>query len=183
MYNTFTLPGIEKANDLMYEANMLILKVWLEEIVFSWRWWLEIAILILPWIFFWFFLRNKEDTYRLVGAGLFVMLVVTYMDTIGMALHLWGYPTKEVPLIPPYLTWDLSVIPVLVMAFLHYKPEVNPIWKSIILGLIGSLIIQPFAVIMGLYIPHHWKHYYSFPIAIVIYLAANYFYNYFDRKK
>jgi len=173
--NAYTLPGIEKANDLLHEANVVLLEVWLEEIVFTWRWWLEITILILPWIFFWFMLRKKEDTYRLVCAGVFVMLAATYMDTVGMALRLWGYPTKEVPLVPPYITWDLCAIPVAVMIFLHYKPAVNPLIKAIILGIVGSFVMQPLAVMAGLYIPYHWKHHYSFPMVILIYLTAKLF--------
>ena len=129
------------------------------------------------------FLRKKPDTYRLVFAGLFTMLASTYMDTVGMALRLWGYPTKEVPIVPPYLTWDLCTIPIITMIFLHYKPKINPIIKAIVLGIVGSFIIQPIAVWVGLYNPYHWKHAYSFPIVIMIYLGANYFYNKFSFRR
>jgi len=179
----FTLPGVERANDLIHEANVIMFKVWMEEIVFTWRWWIEISILILPWVYFWFYLRKKPDTYRLVCAGFSTMLSATYMDVVGMALRLWGYPTKEVPLVPPFITWDLCAIPVITMVFLHYQRKVNPILKSIVLGILGSFVMQPFAVWVGLYIPYHWKHVYSFPLVIIIYLGANYFYNMFSFRK
>lgn len=162
---------------------MVLLKTWLEQIVFTWRWWLEIAIFIGPWVYFFLFLRKRPDTYRLVCAGLFTMLAATYMDTVGMALRLWGYPTKEIPLVPPFLTWDLSSIPVITMVFLHYRRQMSPILKSIILGLFGSFLMQPFAVWTGLYIPYHWKHAYSFPLVVLIYLSANFFYNGFGWKR
>jgi len=176
---TFILPGVERANDLLHEANVVLLKTWLDQIVFTWRWWIEIAIIISPWVYFWFFLRKSPDTYRLVCAGFFTMLVASYMDTIGMALRLWSYPTKEIPLAPPYITWDSCAIPIITMIFLHYRPEISPIIKSIVLGILGSFIVQRIAVLIGLYNPLHWKHIYSFPLVIIIYLGANYFYNEF----
>ncbi|WP_088225575.1 CBO0543 family protein [Desulfosporosinus sp. FKB] len=178
----FTHTGIEKANDLVHEANVVMLKTWVNQIVFTWRWWIEISIMILPWVYSCRYLRKKTDTYRLVCACFFTMLAATYMDTIGMALHLWGYPTKEVPLVPPYLTWDLSVIPVITMIFLHYCQSISPIIKSLVLGILGSFIMQPFAVWVGLYIPYHWQHAYSFPLVIIIYQGANYFYYKFSFK-
>jgi len=178
----FTIPGVERANDLLHEANGVLFKVWMEEIVFTWRWWVEIAIMIISWIYFWYFLRKKPDTYRLVCAGFFTMMVSTYFDTVGMALRLWGYPSKEIPLIPPYITWDLSAIPIITMMFLHYKPKINPVLKSIVLSLSGSFILQPIAQLLGLYSPYHWKHWYSVPMVIMIYLGANYFYNIFSFR-
>ena len=180
---TFTLPGVERANDLIHEANGDMVKTWTEEIVFTWRWWIEIAILISPWVYFWLFLRKKPDTYRLVCSGCVAVLLATYMDTIGMAFRLWGYPTKAVPLVPPYITWDLCAIPIITMIFLHYVPEINPIIKSIALGIFGSFIMQLIAVWVGLYTPYHWKHAYSFPIVIIVYLCANYFYNEFRFRR
>ncbi|MBC2724077.1 CBO0543 family protein [Desulfosporosinus sp.] len=173
----FTLPGVERANDLLHQANAVLFETWVNQIVFTWRWWIEITIIILSWVYFWVFLRKKPDTYRLLCAGFFTMIVATYLDVVGMALRLWGYPSKEVPLIPPFITWDLSAIPVLTMIFLHYKPNVKPIVKAIVLAIFGSLILQPISVLLGLYIPYHWHHYYSIPFVIVIYLGANYFYN------
>ena len=39
----FTIPDVERAYNLLHEANVIMLKVWLKEIVFTWRWWLEIG--------------------------------------------------------------------------------------------------------------------------------------------
>src|SRR5665648_1146603 len=82
----FTIPGVEHANDLLHEANVILLKTWIEQIVFTWRWWLEVSISIISWVYFWFFLRKKPDTYRLICAGFFSMVVSTYLDTVGMAM-------------------------------------------------------------------------------------------------
>ena len=176
----FKIPGVERAYDLLHEANLAMFKVWMAEIVFTWRWWIEITIMIAPWVYFWFLLRKKPDTYRLVCAGFSTMIMSAYLDTVGLSLRLWGYPSQEVPLVPPYITWDLCAIPVITMIFLHYMPKTNPIIKSIVLGVFGSFIIQPIAQLLGLYAPYHWKHWYSFLFVIIIYLGANYFYNEFS---
>ncbi|HZK84010.1 MAG TPA: CBO0543 family protein [Desulfosporosinus sp.] len=179
----FTIPGVEHANDLLHEANVILLKTWIEQIVFTWRWWLEVSISIISWVYFWFFLRKKPDTYRLICAGFFSMVVSTYLDTVGMAMRLWGYPSKEIPLMPPFITWDLCVIPVMTMIVLHYKPNINPLIKSIVLGVFGSLILQPIAQLLGLYSPYRWPHLYSIPMAMMIYLGSNYFYNEFSFRR
>lgn len=129
------------------------------------------------------FLTKKTRYIQINMCWFFSMVVSTYLDTIGMAMRLWGYPSKEVPLTPPYITWDLCAIPIMTMMFLHYKPKINPIIKSIVLGLFGSLILQPIAQLLGLYNPYHWKHWYSIPMAMMIYLGANYFYNEFNFRR
>jgi len=179
----FTIPGVERANDLLHEANVVMLKTWINEIVFTWRWWIEISIMIIPWVYFWFFLRKKSDTYRLICAGFSTMIMSAYLDTVGLSLHLWGYPSQEVPLVPPYITWDLCAIPVITMIFLHYMPQINLIIKSIVLGVLGSFIVQPIAQLLGLYAPYHWKHWHSLPFVIIINLCANYIYNEFSFRR
>jgi len=93
-----------------------------------------------------------------------------------MALGLWSYPTKTIPIIPPFPEFDLCAIPVGNMFMLQIMPNVSPIIKAITLSIPASLVAQPFAVVVGLYNPKHWHHYYSIPFVIIIYLSANFLY-------
>ena len=99
----------KESNDLyekLHDLHTEYYNLWLKNELFTWRWWIEITIMIAPWVYFWFLLRKKPDTYRLVCAGFSTMIMSAYLDTVGLSLRLWGYPSQEVPLVPPYITWD-----------------------------------------------------------------------------
>lgn len=166
---------MDQANELLHQANIELQEIWLGQIVFTWRWWLAVCICVLPW-WAWVVWRDKKNSTPLLYAGFFIMILVCWLDTIGTAMGLWSYPTKTVPLTPSFPEFDLSAIPVGNMFMLQIMPNIKPITKSIILSLVASLCIQPFAVIAGLYNPKYWYHYYSIPFVVVIYLCANYLY-------
>ncbi|HEX9059456.1 MAG TPA: CBO0543 family protein [Clostridia bacterium] len=169
---------VERINDVYSQLHKQLIKVWFGEMLFTWRFWLGLGLLVLPWIF-WTFARKKESTQRLLYAGFVVSLISTYLDNIGMAMGLWSYPSKVIPLVPPFLPWDVSLIPVMIMLTLQYKPKGNPFVKAVILSAVGSFIIQPLSEWLGLYYHKRWEHYYSFPFGIVLYLVAYYV---FSRK-
>ncbi|HZK85549.1 MAG TPA: CBO0543 family protein [Desulfosporosinus sp.] len=169
-------PLVEKANDMVHKANVLIYESWLKTILFTWRWWILILLAIGSWTV-WFIWRDKNLTHRLLYAGLVVTVATFYMDTIGIALGLWSYPIKDIPLIPSYVTWDFCIIPVASMITLQYKPNANPFIKAMTLAIIGGFIVQPVATRFGYYQIKHWHHAYSFLLIIIIYLLGYYFYN------
>lgn len=161
---------------MLHEANLLSYELWLNTVVFTWKWWALIFLSVGSWIA-WIIWRDKNNTHRLLFAGLFVSIVAFYLDTIGLALGLWSYPIKDIPLIPGYITWDFCVIPVTTMFLLQFKPNVNPIIKSVTLAAFGAFIAQPVAVWIGYYQPKHWQPSYSFVLINIIYLLGYFFYN------
>ena len=167
---------VEKANDLLHEANVLSYELWLKTVVFTWRWWILIFLAIGSWLV-WIIWRNKKLTHRLLYAGLFVSIAAFYMDTIGMALGLWSYPIKDIPLISSYVAWDFCVIPVTTMFILQYKPNTNPLIKAVTLAIVGAFIVQPMATWIGYYHLKHWQYSYSFLLINIIYLFGFFFYN------
>lgn len=164
---------VDKANQLFHQANVEIYRLWVNEMLFKWPWWLNAALTVLPWIL-WIMVRKKDSTHRLLYAGAVVLIVSSFLDAIGMALNLWTYDSKLIPLIPPYAPWDFCVIPVSVMLLIQIKPKVSPFLKAAALSGVGSFVVQPLIEWLGLYNPKSWKHYYSFPIAYVIYLIGHY---------
>ncbi|MTI81676.1 MAG: hypothetical protein FH758_12515 [Firmicutes bacterium] len=168
---------IENINEIYYlvhQANTRMAILWLENMVFTWRWWLELGLTIIPWIV-WFIVRKKESTDRLLYAALVTALIAGYLDYAGIALGLWSYKSQVIPFIPAFMPWDFTLLPVFTMFFLQYYPKVNPWIKALLYAGFGSFIVQPFAVYLDLYDPKQWKHYYSVPFLIVIYLIAHYF--------
>lgn len=168
-------PGVETATDMVHQAHVMLAETWIKTIVFGWRWWIEVLVAVTAWIV-WLKFHDKNRTDQLLFAGAFTAICSTFLDTIGMALGLWYYPTKIFPLIPPFFTFDITIIPISTMAFLQFKPHWSPWLKSVILSLVGSFMFQPVSVWLGLYEPKNWKHFYSLPFVIAVYLAANYLY-------
>jgi hypothetical protein len=142
-------------------------------VLFSWRWWVVLSFIVVPWGL-WIIFRKKESTHRLLFAGIFIMYVSSFMDCIGITLNLWRYPINVVPLMPEYMAFDMSVLPVTTMFLLQIFPKVSKYIKAAVYSLSASYILQPVSVWLGLYTALHWKHYYSIPILYLIYLAADY---------
>ncbi|NOV90728.1 hypothetical protein DE170_003960 [Clostridium acetobutylicum] len=167
------------------EFNKVTLKLynlWSNHMIYTWRWWLQVLIAILPWIL-WVIIRKKESAGRLLYAGFFTMLIATYTDVLGTTLGLWEYPVKLLPIFPPMAPWDSTVMPVTTMIFLQYKTEINPFLKAFIYSFFGAYVLEPLAVILKLYKPFGWKHIYSFIVFFVIYIFTNYIFMRDNFKK
>ena len=143
------------------------------DILFTWRWWIALALIILPWTI-WFFVRKKESTDRLLYVAFFVMVISSAMDDVGITINLWKYPVIVFPLMPEFVTFDVCALPVATMLYIQYFPNVNPYIKAVIYAVTSSFIFEPLNVWLGLYVKVHWEYYYSFPIMILIYLISNY---------
>lgn len=137
----YIIPEVEKVNDMIHEANVIVYHVWLKTIVFTWKLWMILVIGIIPWIA-WIAWRPKEITNRLLLAGIFVMIATYFMDAVGLADGLWSYPIKEIPLIPSYIVWDLCVMPVSAMVTIQFKPKMNQLIKAIGLGILGAFVFM-----------------------------------------
>jgi len=157
----------------LYNTHVEFFDFWKSNILFTWRWWIAISFIVLPWII-WLFIRKKESTDRLLYVALFVMIFSSALDDIGLTMNLWNYPTIVFPLMPEFITFDVSVLPVATMIFIQYFPRVSPYIKAVIYSVSSSFIFEPLNVKLGFYVKIHWEYYYSVPIMIFIYLVANY---------
>lgn len=153
----------------LYQAHM---NFWYEHILFSWRWWLGVGVIIIGIIVF-LSLRKSRQADRLFYAGFFTAIISMVLDMIGHYLGLWEYRYEVYPP-AAYFPWDIFFIPTVVMLLLLVKPAMNPWIKAIVLGLATSLIGLPVLNWLGIYNPLNWHYIYSFPIQVVIYLIAHY---------
>lgn len=149
------------------------IQIWIEYVLFTPLWWLGVALSILPWIF-WFKYRKKDSTDRLLYVGLFVMVISLVLDVIGDQFGLWHYRYNVIPVLPTYLPWDLTLMPVAVMTLIQFRPEIHPLIKASFFALTTSYVVEPIITLMKIYQPIQWNYTYSVPIQIVIYLAAHY---------
>lgn len=155
------------------KMNDFYVTLWKEDMFLTWRWWLNVGILILPWVF-WFIFRKKESTNRLLLAGLFVFLITSVFDSIGVAFGQWVYLYTPLPYLHTFfLPWDFSSFPVMIMFLLQFKPEMNPYLKALFFAVISAFVFEPIFVYLKVYALLKWKYYYGLPIYFLIYLLAH----------
>lgn len=164
---------INDVNDATSEVTHALLRIWLKDILWTWKWWVNVSLVVVPWILWRMFVR-KESTNRLLYAGFVVIMISSWFDFIGTSLGLWSYSMPIVPTNPTFLPWDFSLIPVTTLFVLQYKPQINPFIKAIFISGITSYVGEPFFKWIGIYDPKEWKYTYSFLIYIGIYLIAHF---------
>jgi len=157
----------------LHNTHIEYYNFWKNDILFTWRWWIALSLIILPWTI-WLIVRKKESTDRLLYAAFFVMVFSSALDMIGLAMNLWYYPITVFPLMPEFNPFDICALPVATMLCIQYFHNINPYIKAIIYSLISSFMFEPLNQWLGLYKQILWKYYYSVPIMIFIYLVANY---------
>lgn len=148
-------------------------QLWQDHIVFSWRWWLGIVIVLLC-LGIWFLLTRNRSRSRFIFAGLVSGIIATGLDLIGVFFGLWDYRYDLFPPVNTYLPWDMLVIPTLILVLLRLKPRINPFLKALLFAAIGSFVGLPLLHWLELYVPLDWSYFYSFPILFIIYLIADF---------
>jgi len=158
--------------------------VWQEHMVFSWHWWLDVALAVLPWVL-WLIVRDRKKQHSLMYAGFFTMLAATLLCMVGVSQAAWNYNTWLLPYFPEYLPWDLTVMPVTAMLFYQYFPKINPWIKGAVFGAVAAYIVEPIFIWLGMYEPSGWEHHYSLPIYFAIYMIGYWLYsrNLREREK
>lgn len=165
---------IERTNELYKTVDQTqseLIQLWLDSVVFTPLWWLSVALSIIPWIV-WFFFHNKSSRNRMMFVGLAVMLVSSFLDFCGVQLGLWVYYYELVPWVPAYEPYDWSLLPVVIMMLIEYKPNASPYLKGIIFGAFTAFVGEPLFQYVGLYRDIHWSPFYSFPIYFLIFLFS-----------
>ena len=160
---------IHEHQKLFYQAT---LQNWINNIVFTPRWWIVLGLLVVPWIV-WYSLVHKNRIVEMLVYGLFMSGIILLIDEMGSELTLWTYPVKILPILPRLLTISSSFAPIIFILLYQYFPK----WKSfiianIITSAVITLIFQPLAVKLGFLIILNWNHVYSTLICIAAALIS-----------
>lgn len=147
--------------------------IWFKYVLFSELWWMGVALSVIPWVL-WFIYREKKSSDRLMYVGFYVMIVSLTLDILGDQLGLWHYRFQVIPVLPTYVPWDITLMPVSIMALIRIKPEINPWAKAILFAIATSYIAEPLFNWLKVYEPENWHYSYSAPIQFIIYMSANY---------
>lgn len=158
--------------DKMSNAQYEYAGLWLQYQLFTWRWWITVSLLVLPWTF-WLIVRKRKSTHRLLSAYLLVALFSVLADFAGAHHGLWYYPVTLVPLMPCYIVFDLSVLPVTTMLFIQFFPKVRAFYIALIYAALGSFIFQPAMEALGLVVHERWTVFSTFPVLFLLYLVSH----------
>ncbi|WHY69508.1 CBO0543 family protein [Neobacillus sp. SuZ13] len=168
------LNQVDKATQKITEANQLIVEAIMNAFLFTWQWWVALAMMVIPWVI-WGIFRNRESSARIFSAGLLVMVLSEILDTVGVSFGKWAYPVKLVPVATINFSFRLSVLPVFVMVLLQYKPGFNQYLKAVIFGGLAAYVGIPVLGMIDLYKKIDWAYTYSFFILTSFYLIAHWF--------
>ncbi|ARU62124.1 hypothetical protein CBW65_14800 [Tumebacillus avium] len=152
---------------------------WSHYVFLTYRWWILVGILTIPWII-WILVSDRKKDGNLLPNALFIMIVSSLLDTIGSTLTLWGYPYELVPLLPRAIAFDLGLLPVAYMMVCKYFTSTKSFaWALLIVSFVFAFIGEPIVVALGMYEPYSWKFYYSFPIYFLIGCLGRFISRYF----
>lgn len=172
---------VEKGCAIFREANAEVLKIWLSNIVFSWQWWVLLGLAVLPWII-WLAVRSRQDTYRLLYAGVVIVMVTCLIDLVGSCAGLWYYLYPLIPHLTPYFPWDFTLLPVSAMLVYQLFPAVHPLIKAAVYSAAGAFAVQPLFTWLGFISFKTWNVFYSFPLLFGIYMLGYYFFSRGGKK-
>jgi hypothetical protein len=164
-----TLNEVVKASEKSSELHLLY---WYHQSLFTWNWWLLLALLIIPWIIF-YFLADRSKLHHLLHVGAFIGIVAICLDSIGNELCLWTYPNNLIFITPKALPFDLSVLPVIYMMMYQYaSTKKKYVFTCLAVSFGLAFIGEPLTGWLHLYQEVQWSHYHSFPIYFLIGIAS-----------
>ena len=151
---------------IMY--RQLSIEHWVKFEVFTWQWWIGIAVVIIPLLLWW----KQVDKRRILEIsvyGLLVNIFAIFLDVVGSELVLWNYTIRILPQMPLLFPVDYILLPISYMLIYQRYPA----WKqfllaSIIVALALAFVTEPLAVYIKQYQLISWHYIYSFPIYIMI---------------
>jgi len=169
MYSYPTTAELAEMVRLLSKARM---DNWLGEGLGTWRWWVLLILLIMPW-FIWYKYVNKKQLHEITLFGMIIIIFDVTLDEIGFELSLWHYPIDVIPVLSRLTSIDYAVLPIIKMAIYQYFPTWKSyFWAIVAMSAIYSFITEPLIVRLGFYQVLKWNYMYSFFIYIAMSLCA-----------
>lgn len=162
------MPHIPEMARALFEANMAFTQqrvdYWLHYNLYTWQWYVLLAMLILPYVIWWK-LVDKKRLLPIVAMGLMVMTTANWMDQVGSELGWWYYPYKTIPIFPQMIPVNYAMLPVgYMLLYQWFVPWKKYMIAAAVMSAIMTWISEPVVVWMGIYQVISWDYSYSFPI-------------------
>lgn len=161
-------PSFEQIIDAQNHCIQLQNQHWLKYEIFTFQFWLLIAMLILPW-FVWWKLVDKKRFFEMLIFLLLVETIVTFLDEVGCQLNLWEYRYDIEPLFPRLIPMNFTMLPLCYMFIYQYFTKWKPyLIASTIIAALFAFVGEPIFIFLDIYQMLNWRHIYSFPIYILL---------------
>ena len=165
-------PLLDEIMRLRIELRDMFFKHYIDRELFSPTWWLTVGLLIVPLVVWWK-MADRRKFLELCVFGLLVNVAASFLDVAGSEYVLWDYPVHTLPQLSLLIPVDYVIVPVVGMMIYQRFPK----WKGFLIACtvassVMSFLGEPFAVFIGLYKLILWRYEYSFPIYILIFIAA-----------
>lgn len=158
--------SIEQLGEMMKQLTHETIENWLVYGLGTWRWWILLVLLIVPW-FGWYKVVDKKRLDELIMFGLVVMVFTITLDELGFVLSLWGYPVDVIPIFPRLTSVDYTVVPIIYMltyqCFFNWS---NFFWALVAVSAVFSFVVEPIIAKLGFYVLIKWTNWASFLIYI-----------------
>jgi len=157
------IPMFEEMYDLQSAADATGREFWFNNVVFSYQWWLLVAVAIIPYIVWWKIV-DRRRLFEITTYGLLVALLSGLLDAIGVETDAWDYKYDLIPLLDVFIAYDIAVLPVSYMVIYQYFTKWQPfIIAHIILAFVFAFGAEPLLMWLDIYQMIQWKHIYSVP--------------------
>lgn len=159
---------VDKIVELRRQITQISNEHWINDTLFTSKWWILVLSVLLVWFIWWKLLDKKR--FNEIGLAGFITAVINFMlNSFGIEKSLWAYPDQILGFVRTWSILELSLMSVSYMLLNQYFRE----WKKyllaiIIFGAIASFIAQPLFIYINKYKLYNWKNLYSFPIYIFI---------------
>ncbi|MCA1065233.1 CBO0543 family protein [Rossellomorea sp. AcN35-11] len=161
----------EKINDQFLKQRELKMDVWQEYVLFSWHWWLGLALAVIP-LLIWMRYRDRGSTTSLLLAGLTTSILSAFWDTTGNFFGWYDYRYDLLPMTTNYFPYYFVLLPVLVMFTIQLFKGVNVYLKGIVLSALISFVGLPVLRMIGIYQLLNWNYVYSFILMCIIFVLS-----------
>lgn len=157
------IPTFEETYSLQSAADEAGRDFWFNNVVFTYQWWLLVAITIIPFVIWWKIVERRRF-FEIATYGLLVALLSGLLDAIGVETDAWEYKYDLLPLLDVFIAYDITVLPVCYMIIYQYFST----WRSfaiahIIVAFVFAFIAEPLLIWLDIYQLIKWKHIYSVP--------------------
>lgn len=165
-------PSDAQIAELTRQLTRARIENWQATDLYTWQWFLLIALLILPWVAF-HYLADRRQLPRLMLFGFIIMFITMAFDLLGYEGSFWYYPYKIFPFGPFIAFVDHAPVPVIYMLLYQRLPS----WRAFALAAaltaaVFAFVLEPLMVSIGIYQPIKWQYHYSYPLYLVLPLVG-----------
>ncbi|MBB6452467.1 hypothetical protein HNQ94_000912 [Salirhabdus euzebyi] len=115
---------------------------------------------------------KQESRNRFLYSAFLVIITTSFLDFLGVQFGFWLYHYEVFPWMPAFVPWDWTLIPVVIISLIEYKPKLSPHLKGTLFAILAAFVGGPLFKHFDFYKEINWSSFYSFPIYYLIFLIG-----------